>query len=151
MIWLMPASLQHSKDEVRVVTLALQMGKSMQRESTESTFPQKACSSAQRKEVRDLTQKSSHRAFKTTGRNWLKCRGKGICCSRKTPGCASLCHVFSSFPTHTKDKYFQLSEQLNFSSKISENFKNELCMVISVLSIKKLQFSILKGKLQNKI
>lgn len=102
---------------------------------------------AQRKEVHVhvLTQKSSHRAFKTTGRNGLKCRGKGNGCSRRTSGCASLCHTFSSLPTHIKDKYFQLSEQLIFCCKISENLKYEHCMLISFFSINKLQFSILKG------
>lgn len=65
----------------------------------------------------------------------------------KTPGHASLCHMFISFPTHTKDKYFQLSEQLTFSNKSSKNLKYELCIVISVFSINKLQFSILKGNL----
>lgn len=112
------------------------MGKSMQRESTESSFSQEACSFAQRKKVHALTQKSSYRAFKTTGRNGLKCRGKGNGCSRKTPGLASLCHMFSSFPKHITDKYFQLSEQLTFSSKISENLKSELCILISFFSIK---------------
>lgn len=131
----------------RVVIPALQMGKSMQRESTESAFPQKGCSSAQRKCSHVLTQKSSHRAFKRTGRNGLKCRGKGNGCSRRTSGCASLCHVFSSLPTHIKDKYFQLSEQLIFSSKVSENLEYELCMLISFFSVNKSQCSILKRNL----
>lgn len=40
---------------------------------------------------------------------------------------------------HTlKTSIFQLSEQLTFSSKTSENLKYELCMLISFFSINKL-------------
>lgn len=110
MIWFMPTSLQQSADEIAVVILVLQMGKSTQRETV---LPQQACDCACdcRGEVHVLTPKSSHRAFKMAAWNIFqsKCEGNG--CLRKTPGCASLSHMFSFFPTHIKGKYFQLTEQ----------------------------------------
>lgn len=98
MIWLMPASLQRSADEVGFVICVLKMGKSMQRETG---LPQQACGCARsRGEVHVLTPKYSHRSFKMAAQNILffKCEANG---NGSFSGCACLSNMLIFFPnTH---------------------------------------------------